>query len=67
MIARKLYFDPQTFKVDIEEYSKTKLEIEKSYKFKVINLLNNKINNSSNQFLSTLFKIFRKIISITLS
>tara|TARA_X000000950_G_scaffold271686_1_gene353167 strand:- start:8442 stop:9302 length:861 start_codon:yes stop_codon:yes gene_type:complete len=66
MIARKLYFDPQTFKVDIEEYSKTKIEIEKSYTFKVINLLNNKINNSSNQFLSTLFKIFRKIISITL-
>ena len=67
MIARKLYFDPQTFKVDIQEYSKTKIEIEKSYTFKVINLLNNKINNSSNQFLSTLFKIFRKIISITLS
>ena len=66
MIARKLYFDPQTFKVDIEEYSKTKIEIEKSYTFKVINLLNNKINNSSNQFLSTLFKIFKKIISITL-
>ena len=50
MIARKLYFDPQTFKVDIQEYSKTKIEIEKSYTFKVINLLNNKINNSSNQF-----------------
>jgi glycosyltransferase involved in cell wall biosynthesis len=67
MIARKLYFDTQTFKVDIEEYSKTKIEIEKSYTFKLINLLNNKINNSSNQFLSTLFKTFRKIISITLS
>tara|TARA_B100001939_G_scaffold310873_1_gene293096 strand:- start:1666 stop:2523 length:858 start_codon:yes stop_codon:yes gene_type:complete len=66
MIARKLYFDPQTFKVNIEEYSKTKTEIENSYKFKVINLLNNKINNSSNQLLNTLFKIFRKIISITL-
>ena len=67
MIARKLYSNPKTFKVNIEEYSKTKIEIEKSYTFKVINLLNNKINNSSNQFLSTLFKIFRKIISITLS
>ncbi len=67
MIARKLYSNPKTFKVNIEEYSKTKIEIEKSYTFKVINLLNNKINNSSNQFLSTLFKIFRKIISIALS
>ena len=67
MIARKLYFDPQTFKVDIQEYSKTKIEIEKSYTFKVINFLNSKINISRNQFLTTLLKIFRKIISITLS
>ena len=66
MIARKLYFDPKTFKVDTEDYSKTKIEIEKSYTFKAINLLNNKINNSSNQFLNALLKIFRKIISIIL-
>ena len=67
MIARKLYFDPKTFKVDTEDYSKTKIEIEKSYTFKVIQFLNNKINNSSNQFLTALLRIFRKIISITLS
>ena len=67
MIARKLYFDPKTFKVDFEEYSKTKIDIEQSYLFKVIQFLNNKINNSSNQFLTALLRIFRKIISITLS
>ena len=67
MIARKLYFNPKTFKVETKNYLKTKTEIEKSYTFKVINLLNNKINNSSNQFISTLFRILRKIISITLS
>ena len=67
MIARKLYFDPKTFKVDFEEYSKTKIDIEESYLFKVIQFLNNKINNSSNKFLTALLKILRKIISITLS
>ena len=67
MIARKLYSNPKTFKVNIEEYSKTKNEIEKSYIFKLINLLNSKINISSNQFLTALLKIFRKIISINLS
>ena len=50
MIARKLYSNPKTFKVNIEEYSKTKIKIKKSFKFKLINLLNSKINISSNQF-----------------
>ena len=65
--CEKIIFDPKTFKVDFEEYSKTKIDIEESYLFKVIQFLNNKINNSSNQFLTALLRIFRKIISITLS
>lgn len=67
MIARKLYFNPETFKVNHEDYSKTKIEIEKSYSFKIINFLSNKINNSRNQLLNTFFKILRKIITITIN
>ncbi len=67
MIARKLYFNPKTVKVDIGEYSKTKIEIENSYIFKVLNFLNNKINNSSNQFSNAFLKILRKTISTILS
>ncbi len=67
MIARKLYFNPETFKVNLEDYSNTKIEIEKSYSFKIINFLSNKINNSRNQLLNTFFKILRKIITITIN
>lgn len=66
MIARGLYQDQNLKKVNINDYNNYIETTESSMEFKIIDFLNNKINNSKSGLLKNLCKVLRKIITITL-
>jgi glycosyltransferase involved in cell wall biosynthesis len=66
MIARRLYQDQNLKKVNINDYNHYIETTENSMEFKIIDFLNNKINNSKSGLLKNLCKVLRKIITITL-
>jgi len=66
MIARRLYQNQNLKKVNINDYNHYKEKTKNSMVFKIIDFLNNKINNSKSGLLKNLCKVLRKIITITL-
>ena len=66
MIARGLYQDQNLKKVNINDYNHYKEKTKNSMEFKIIDFLNNKINNSKSGLLKNLCKVLKKIITITL-
>ena len=65
MIARGLYQDQNLKKVNINDYNHYKEKTKNSMEFKIIDFLNNKINNSKSGLLKNLCKVLKKIITIT--
>lgn len=66
MIARRLYQNQNLKKININDYNHCKEKTKNSMVFKIIDFLNNKINNSKSGLLKNLCKVLRKIITITL-